>query len=296
MNSRPQFPQHAHPSAATETSVGSDAGPYARPSLLAVPGALDAVLIDAIRATVGPYVPAEMRSEGERHPSASVVLEAAAGTRARALESNAAATLDEHASDLPWIDAFVEPLDGAMEPPAAASERDAAADASADAVTAAGAHAETADPNALFADKREAAETDDANGAADADPWALDATSQELRAIAAQFAVPDFPVAEHATDVTPSAAAPLPMWSDDDAMDIMPVASSARPTENDEHWAARARRGPEHAPGAEAAAGMVESVARRIRDGELSIPGYSTEMGEAATLAAVLAAMLGARP
>ena len=47
--------------------------------------------------------------------------------------------------------------------------------------------------------------------------------------------------------------------------------------------------------GSEAAAAALETLARRIRDGELPIPGYAPGMGDAAALAAALASLLGLR-
>jgi hypothetical protein len=85
------------------------------------------------------------------------------------------------------------------------------------------------------------------------------------------------------------------MWGDDDMMDIMPVKSPRQHVDSNEHWAARARRESERSGTNEAAALALESLARRVRDGEISIPGYTPDMGDAAALAAALAALLSVR-
>lgn len=46
---------------------------------------------------------------------------------------------------------------------------------------------------------------------------------------------------------------------------------------------------------AEEAAAVLESVARRLRDGELSLSGFDAKLGDAAALAAVLSSILGVR-
>lgn len=90
---------------------------------------------------------------------------------------------------------------------------------------------------------------------------------------------------------------PLPMWGDDDLLDIMPPPSlrTGRPKPaaqqrievgND---AATAR---EHS---ESAARALETLAQRVRSGELVVAGYAPELGDAAALAAALAALLGIR-
>lgn len=86
---------------------------------------------------------------------------------------------------------------------------------------------------------------------------------------------------------------PLPMWDDDAPMDIMPV--KAPKVVAGEPWAESARRESERAGNPEAAARALETLARKVRQGEIELPGYSSEMGDAAALAAALAALLGVR-
>lgn len=98
----------------------------------------------------------------------------------------------------------------------------------------------------------------------------------------------------------------LPMWSDDDMMDIMPVRASATPDAEqayDDHRSpggeggrgSERRDGEVPAASREAAARALEGLAGKVRGGELVLPGYASEMGDAAALAAALAALLGVR-
>jgi hypothetical protein len=94
-------------------------------------------------------------------------------------------------------------------------------------------------------------------------------------------------------------------WSDDEAwLDIMPAASPAveRELEAQTAWARAFGEPPAPLPSTPATGGNVftaaralEEVARRLRAGELSLPAWSPDGGEAAALAATLTALLGAR-
>jgi hypothetical protein len=76
----------------------------------------------------------------------------------------------------------------------------------------------------------------------------------------------------------PVGPAPMAEWADDDLMDeIMPAPSDRRAMSTST---------------AEHAARTIEAVAERVRRGELALPAYATGMGDAATLAATLAALL----
>lgn len=90
--------------------------------------------------------------------------------------------------------------------------------------------------------------------------------------------------------VTGATPAALPMWNDDDMMDIMPVRSAS--LDEEDRAATAAAEQQEHS---EAAARALEGLAVRVRGGELTLPGYASEMGDAAALAAALAALLGVR-
>ncbi|HYW32821.1 MAG TPA: hypothetical protein VE869_15080 [Gemmatimonas sp.] len=93
--------------------------------------------------------------------------------------------------------------------------------------------------------------------------------------------------------------APLPMWNDDDLMDIMPPPEAVRPAEETPHWTMSAADASveESLQGtsSESAARALETLAARVRSGELRVDGYAPELGDAAVLAAALAALLGIR-
>ncbi len=86
---------------------------------------------------------------------------------------------------------------------------------------------------------------------------------------------------------------PLPMWDDEDSMDIMPVKVDAAATRDPEHWS-RAVTGASTSATEVGAAVAIEAIAQRIRRGDLAVPGYSEGMSDAATLAAALTALLSA--
>jgi len=139
------------------------------------------------------------------------------------------------------------------------------------------------------------------------DAWALEEAAEQLRALAGELrdhegVASDAGEAARLFDASP-APEPLPAWSDDDMIDIMPLqkghtsALSRVPTPASisaiEPWADRARRAGND--NAEAAARALELLARRVRDGEISLVGYEPRLGDAAALAAALAALLGVR-
>lgn len=139
------------------------------------------------------------------------------------------------------------------------------------------------------------------------DAWALDEAAEQLRAVADELRDHEGIAsaageAARLFDASPTPE-PLPAWSDDDMIDIMPrqkghaSAPSRVPTPASisaiEPWADRARRAGND--NAEAAARALELLARRVRDGEISLVGYEPRLGDAAALAAALAALLGVR-
>jgi hypothetical protein len=81
---------------------------------------------------------------------------------------------------------------------------------------------------------------------------------------------------------------PLPEWSDDDFVDIMPAMALPAPEP-------AVPQGPDPQELAEEAASMLEGIAMRVRDRELSLPLFTPGMGDAAVLAAALAALLAAQ-
>lgn len=139
------------------------------------------------------------------------------------------------------------------------------------------------------------------------DAWALDEAAEQMRALADELRdhegfVSDGGEAARLFDASPTPE-PLPAWSDDDMIDIMPLrnersaASTRVPTpavsSTIEPWADRVRHASDE--NAEAAAKALELLARRVRDGEISLAGYEPRLGDAAALAAALAALLGVR-
>ena len=247
------------------------AGPYARP-VSAVFGrhAVDAVLIDAIRANVGPYIPAAWRENA-----------AAAG----------AMVVESLPTELPWIETFLE-----------------STPASLIAVEEALPLAIVESPLPAEVEAVEAA-LDDAS----VDEWPLYETGAALRELANDLDGPPpavktiaiepslafgFTANELASASTAGGDHPahaLPMWNDDDMMDIMPATTSPEVDAIPLRWAEQARNETAPSANSEAAAQVLEALAKRVRDGELMIPGHTATMGDAATLAGALAALLGAR-
>ncbi len=205
-----------------------------------------------------------------------------------------AAGLEPAAPALPWIDAFLSstpamPMRAVVEPPA--SYTPPASDAIVeDAVSTTWPMTEAA-PEAPTP----------------SDAWALDEAAEQMRALADELRdhegiARDTGEAARLFDASPTPE-PLPAWSDDDMIDIMPIqkAHATAPTHVPtpgpssaiEPWADRARRAGDES--AEAAAKALEMLARRVRDGEISLAGYEPRLGDAAALAAALAALLGVR-
>ena len=88
----------------------------------------------------------------------------------------------------------------------------------------------------------------------------------------------------------------LPMWKDDDLMDIMPPPTTRTPSAGIRDSAsAESTSSAEGMQHTESAARALETLAQRVRSGDLLLPGYAPELGDAAALAAALAALLGIR-
>ena len=132
------------------------------------------------------------------------------------------------------------------------------------------------------------------------DAWALDEAAEQMRALADVLREPqglthDVGEAARLFDETASPDL-LSAWSNDD-MNERSVAPNRMPipgaVSSIEPWADRARRSGDG--NAETAARALEVLARRVRDGEVSLNGYEPRLGDAAALAAALAALLGVR-
>ncbi|WP_337170701.1 hypothetical protein [Gemmatimonas aurantiaca] len=127
------------------------------------------------------------------------------------------------------------------------------------------------------------------------DEWPLEEAASELDLLAHRleaFAPPPStePAALFAEPHTPE---PLPVWSDDDMVDIMPVRQPLFTPRSQP--AALGAQAADRDGSAEAAAHALELLARRVRTGELPLPGYEPRMGDAAALVAALAALLGVK-
>jgi len=139
------------------------------------------------------------------------------------------------------------------------------------------------------------------------DAWALDEAADQMRALADELREHER-LAGDSGEVARlldgmSSSEPLSAWGDDDMIDIMPLQQERSTAANRvptlgasraiEPWADRARRSGDE--DAESAARALEVLARRVRDREISLAGYEPRLGDAAALAAALAALLGVR-
>jgi hypothetical protein len=135
--------------------------------------------------------------------------------------------------------------------------------------------------------------------------WPIADVGAEVSRLTEGVRVPPAPAAPTASDdVEPASAAPHAPWTDEEQwMDIMPALPSAsgRDLEAETAWARAFAEPPAplvpEPPAGDAAlaARALETIAARLRAGELALPAYATGAGEAAALAATLTALLGAR-
>ena len=292
LSSMPQQPNTSTPSDISPGFRAPDVGPYAKPTDTLTEVAAAGARLDGIQATVGPYVPSLWRT--------------------RPVTSEAPTQPDvsdgegEMSADLPWIDLFLdsevthmgaeEDLGEPMSEPWLTSEVDAPSIVD-EAVVEDAMVAEV--PSVDLSIVAAATEPDAADTA---DAWPLDEAGAAMRAFADDLDTRESESprtrAMESTEPPVSSAAPLsplPMWSDEDTMDIMPVKSAGAPTARGEEWAAQARREADLTGNSEATARALESLARRVRNGDIVMPGFAPDMGDAAALAAALAALLSVR-
>ena len=298
----------------TPSPTGADrrstAPPYAFPPTGNAP--VDPVLHSA-RGQVAPYVPAPWRGTPAVESVGAVPIRSVAPLAAEALLAPqmppsyptpayftpiGSPVQDDgtrEASTLPWIDTFLTSTP-------AMSIR--AVD----------------EPLAFFAPPSPEASVDDAVPAAGwpliaageavstpSDAWALDEAADQMRAFADELRERERIAGDTGTAVQSSNATsssdPLSAWGDDDVIHITPLhqahpsGANRGPAPGASHsiepWADRARRSGHE--DAEAAARALEVLARRVRHGEISLVGYEPRLGDAAALAAALAAVLGVR-
>jgi hypothetical protein len=137
--------------------------------------------------------------------------------------------------------------------------------------------------------------------AADEEAWAIADAGEEVAQLAEGLGAASAASA-------PGTVAPQPAldpWAEDERwMDIMPTLNSPGSPDlaAETAWARAFAEPPAPLPqpvvpagDAAAAAAALEVVARRLRAGELAVPGFRADSGDAAALAAVLASLLGAR-
>ena len=146
-----------------------------------------------------------------------------------------------------------------------------------------------------------------ADAASASDEWPLAEAAESLDEITRAIANGDLGAHEVTARLFGSIATPvsLPAWSDDDLMNIMPTRAAtpahATPATSTPLFATPVSH--EHASpdqraadaSALAAAQALELLAQRVRAGELQLPGYDPQMGDAAALVSALAALLGLR-
>ena len=137
------------------------------------------------------------------------------------------------------------------------------------------------------------------------DSWAMNEASADIAQLAEELSAVSADASASASASVPAAAVePHLPWQEDEAwMDIMPALpnSGGRDLAAETEWARAFGEPPtpmQPPPlptgDAQAAASSLESIARRLRAGDLKVPGFHAERGDAAALAAALAALLGA--
>ncbi len=222
-----------------------------------------------------PYIPAALRSRPDAVTAGATYH--STPHESVALVENAPNT---RAESLPWISEFLAPAASAESEngyEASARSGPGSAENAAGAAGAAGAADAATAADAANAPAAEPDRTDD---------WPFADAGAQASELSIEMPSPD-PFADALlSGATPAA---LPMWNDDDMMDIMPVHTSYDSADREATEAAEQQ---EHS---ETAARALEALAARVRGGELALPGYASEMGDAAALAAALAALLGVR-
>lgn len=141
------------------------------------------------------------------------------------------------------------------------------------------------------------------------DSWAMNEASADIAQLADELSAVSADASADASAGVSSSAPTVAVephlpWQEDEAwMDIMPALphSGGRDIAAETEWArafgeppAPMQPPPLPTGDAQAAAASLESIARRLRAGDLNVPGFHAERGDAAALAAALAALLGA--
>ncbi len=239
-------------------------------------------------------------------PSAEFASEAVEGISAGPADEDSAEFADEFTVDssddaLPWIEAFaVDPEVTEFADPQATAFEHHAMLAAFDEEGRDGAHPEISDESALS----NLDESSDAPPVLDSedDTWVMNEASADIGQLADELIAVSAEASSNAPPAT--AAEPHLPWQEDEAwMDIMPALpnSGGRDVAAETAWARAFGEPPAPLPppplptgDAQAAAASLELIARRLRAGDLSVPGFHASRGDAAALAAALAALLGA--
>lgn len=258
--------------------------PYSplRPTPISVPAMRTPLYIPTLKT---PESEAVVADEGEIAPELVHTTEFAVPPAPTPVESSAIG------ADLPWIDAFLAATPAAPVPAVAADDMEPESDVP---LTDVAAFASATPPTPVE-------ETAPPTGVESADEWPLDEAAAEFHALSSQLEPPAMHepaslFADADADAQSVGLPPLPAWSDDEFMDIMPVHASARGVKTEsERTGSSSPEAPAIEASAEEAARALEVLARRVRDGELALPGYDPRMGEPAALVAALAALLGVR-
>ena len=131
-------------------------------------------------------------------------------------------------------------------------------------------------------------------GNAPREDWPFQDAGEQTAELTEELLGSETPAASSGEGVQPLS---LPMWGDEDLMDIMPSPTASTPSpRTTAHTAAESSASAADSTAhTESAARALETLAQRVRSGELLLPGYAPELGDAAALAAALAALLGIR-
>jgi hypothetical protein len=262
------------------TTLDRVPGPYAHPE---PHGARDAD--GGLHGVMIPFVPRPWR--GEVRGSALM----------REQASLAAASAEGAQASLPWIDAYL------------AADAETADAETADAETTGAPVADRDAVESVAADRSGPSDSDEP-AVDEGETWPLDEAGEQVSALAHDLdhvdAADPEPAAEpHPLD--PGRGRPVQMWSEDEWMDIMPAKATSMPSDEPTAWAVMARQQAEREVAdqvadaaaairqAEAAAKALEQLAQRVRTVDLPLPSFHPDLGDAAALAATLAALLGVR-
>lgn len=252
------------------TTLDRVPGPYAHPEPHGARGA-----DGGPHGVMVPFVPRPWRSE----------VRGSALMREQA--SSAAASAEGAQASLPWIDAYL----------------------AADAETTGAPAADRGAVAAVAADRSGPSATDDTT-VGEGETWPLDEAGEQVSALAHDLDHVDAAEAEPAAEphpLDPGRGRPVQMWNEDEWMDIMPAKAMSMPSDEPTAWAVMARQQAEREVAdqvaddaaairqAEAAAKALEQLAQRVRTGDLPLPSFQPDLGDAAALAATLAALLGVR-